>query len=151
MYGPGKRKESANTRGVLADPKTRPIKQQWFNSSNIFGQSKTSGFSWVYPAFLWYPLNPMVVVSGIVMIIMKKYNSIVTVKITITIITLHPLTLRLRTTHTYTHKTHIHFNSLQSHHTPSKANLKSIWSNKKSPGMHNARYMDWINNNKKAR
>ena len=36
MYGPGKRKESANTRGVLADPKTRPIKQQWFNSSNIF-------------------------------------------------------------------------------------------------------------------
>ena len=68
----------------------------------------------------------MVVVSGIVMIIMKKYNSIVTVKITITIITLHPLTLRLRTTHTYTHKTHIHFNSLQSHHTPSKANLKNI-------------------------
>ena len=36
MYGAGKRKESANTRGVLADPKTRPIYQQWFKIQQIY-------------------------------------------------------------------------------------------------------------------
>ena len=126
MYGPGIGNErNQQTLGVfLLTQKPDPL-----NSSGLIHQIylvrvKPVGLA-EFTAFLWHPLNPMVVVSGIVMIIMKKYNRIVTVKITITIITLHPLTSRLRTTHTYTHKTHIHLNSLQSHHTPSKANLKS--------------------------
>ena len=51
----------------------------------------------------------MVVVSGIVKNNRLEYiYIIVTVKVTIKIITLRSLTFRLRTTHTYTHKSHIH-------------------------------------------
>ena len=49
----------------------------------------------------------MLVVSGIVKNNRLEYiYIIVTVKVTIKIITLRSLTFRLRTTHTYTHKSH---------------------------------------------